>query len=691
MKEGFQSIKIGPFTDHLEFIGLIKSSNPAAGSSLRGTLELSVQKTIKVKSMSLKFKGKSQATYTRPNDLQKFTITAKILPKLKTKIVEKSLTLHHGHHTFPWELDIPNVYPQTYSSDRCDISYYLELKIYLGVGRSVTVQHPITIHRHLVASPQSAALMNTKLYQYTSPDKFHYQIEAPKVICLDQEYFPLSIKYTCFNGSLLSHIRTFIVQTEVHRMRNLTKIEIERKSTADQPSLSKAITHLDPAMINYISTQSDNINDHSLLLKQKVPKIGIICGTESPLVAIYHQLDITFDLGNDKVQTRIPIYVSSLPTTYTKSVLDENFASVKYEMESRPHQKPMSTDILNSPIPEDRPQKRGTRFSIRRSLSDQMLGGKIASDKQKPNFLDPSQSSSSTTTSSSPSPPPPPPKTAGSTKILTPIDTGLANQLESIRLAGSDDVNSSAQAYYMGSPLLSQGAMSPSMEPNSGLFPPPRRPRKKTVTIDDSTRSLTSRIPGTNHTFTVDIMKKIPEDVPSIPLPTPPTSGRLSDLSQPHLIAATPYNVSSPTSPRAPLPKPHQNHLDPTADRIIRSSALSRSSSDNSSLSRRSSTSSCSSCSSSGLRLGHLKPTPYRQSDATSGSSNSRKYSESVNHYVSAELPPLPSFSLPNSTDLLRQHMTSIPSDYIDLSDDEEFDILVYRDLVDDDGLSLTM
>jgi hypothetical protein len=36
--------------------------------------------------------------------------------------------------------------------------------------------------------------------------------------------------------------------------------------------------------------------------------------------------------------------------------------------------------------------------------------------------------------------------------------------------------------------------------------------------------------------------------------------------------------------------------------------------------------------------------------------------------------------------------MTSIPSDYIDLSDDEEeFDILVYRDLVDDDGLSLTM
>lgn len=217
MKEGFQSIKIGPFTDHLEFIGLIKSSNPAAGSSLRGTLELSVQKTVKVKSMSLKFKGKSQATYTRPNDLQKFAITAKILPKLKTKIVEKSLTLHHGHHTFPWELDIPNVYPQTYSSDRCDISYYLELKIYLGVGRSVTVQHPITIHRHLVASPQSAALMNTKLYQYTSPDKFHYQIEAPKVICLDQEYFPLSIKYTCFNGSLLSHIRTFIVQTEVHR------------------------------------------------------------------------------------------------------------------------------------------------------------------------------------------------------------------------------------------------------------------------------------------------------------------------------------------------------------------------------------------------------------------------------------------------------------------------------------------
>ncbi|KAG0745852.1 hypothetical protein G6F62_003090 [Rhizopus arrhizus] len=601
MKEGFQFVKVEPCTDELEFIGQIKKSTTTKGEHLNGNILLALNKAVKIKSITLKFKGKSQAAYTRSSDLQTFTITASVLPKLKTKIVEKAITLNAGQHTFPWELDIPNLYPRTLKTERCRIQYYLELKISLGVGRSFTVEHPITIHRHLVASPQSAVLINTKVYKHTSPDKFYCEIEIPRVVCAGQEYFPLSIKYSCFKGVLINHICTHLVQNEVYRVRNLSKIETEKKGEKPQP-LSKAMNYLGPYVYSYVDNQSDNALP--LLLMQNLPQDGVIYGIESPLIAVYHQLDVTFDLGDNKVQIRIPIHLSSTSK-------ESPISPAKYTVESQPHQKPTSTKLFNSPVPKDIIKTQcfvGKSSPLRKCVSDQNLNNHKLEERS------------------------PSTKTAGSNKSLKPIDTYLANKLERMKLEGSNEVSSTAQLYYLGSPSL--GPASP--EPSLSLSPPPRRPRKKTLTSDEPGHPLSPTV----------MMTRIPE-IDDL-LPTPPTSGRLPILT-------------TPSSPRNVYPKLHPT--DPYTERAIRSISMSRSSSDNSALSRRSSSSSCSSTCST------IHPARHYPKNLLNG----RNYPEAItSHYFTAELPPVP---------------MQCQSD----EDEEDFDLLIYRDVIDDDNLSINL
>ncbi|KAG1240024.1 hypothetical protein G6F68_018065 [Rhizopus microsporus] len=69
------------------------------------------------------------------------------------------------------------------------------------------------------------------------------------------------------------------------------------------------MNYLGPYVYSYVDNQSDNALP--LLLMQNLPQDGVIYGIESPLIAVYHQLDVTFDLGDNKVQIRIPIHLSS--------------------------------------------------------------------------------------------------------------------------------------------------------------------------------------------------------------------------------------------------------------------------------------------------------------------------------------------------------------------------------------------
>ncbi|CAO3672161.1 unnamed protein product [Rhizopus stolonifer] len=470
MKEGIQFVKIEPLTDRLEFIGPITKTT--SGNHLKGTLSISLSRAVKVKSIALKFKRRYSTN--RTNDLQSLAMAANALPKLKTKIVERSLALNGGQHSFPWEMVVPNVYPQTIATERCSISYYLELKISLGVGRSFMVEHPMTIQRHLVASTQSAVLLNTRIHKYTSPGKLYCEIEVPKLVCAGQGYFPIFIKYACVHETRIKHISTHIIQLETCRARSPAKTETEKRF-GEQSVSSKITTDLYPITTSHVETLSSNIDISPLLLTQSIPET-IIFGIDSPLVTIVHQLDVTFDLFHSKLQTRIPILMTTVPSS-------DDIKRISYPAESQIHQKPLSVETSEAKRPILQTP------SLRKCLSDQQVGP-----------LDTSLSPSSST------------KTAGSAKFLA-IDTNLANKLRSMSVDETDEKK--FQMYYMNSPSMTGGILSPPMEANAGLFPPPR-PRKKTLSSEHPRR----------HYQTRETMKKIPEA-----LPTPPTSGRLSEFS----------------------------------------------------------------------------------------------------------------------------------------------------------------
>lgn len=217
MKEGIQAIEIEPQVDFLIFLGPVNDHSTNDNSqNLTGNIILNLNKAIKVKAMTVKFTGHTQAQhYIKSSDSHpQNTISLPILPKLKTRLVTKSTTFPIGNHILPWELEIPNFYTRTYFAEkRGSIKYQVELKISLGLNKKALVAvHPIVIQRHLIMSQALATSVHTSIYENTV-NKFRYEIEAPSILCIGQGYIPLSIKF----NKPVKYIYTQIIQTELYR------------------------------------------------------------------------------------------------------------------------------------------------------------------------------------------------------------------------------------------------------------------------------------------------------------------------------------------------------------------------------------------------------------------------------------------------------------------------------------------
>lgn len=83
-----------------------------------------------------------------------------------------------------------------------------------------------------------------------------------------------------------------------------------------------------------------------VLLRHEIDE-HLTFGTETPLVAIYHQLQVTFQFGQkyDNIRAKIPILVTSLPlSTYVEEEKDESLdlPTPKYRIETIPHLLPVS-------------------------------------------------------------------------------------------------------------------------------------------------------------------------------------------------------------------------------------------------------------------------------------------------------------------------------------------------------------
>lgn len=219
MKEGIQTIDIEPLVGFLDYFGPVKEFAAAETNQiLSGNIVLRLSKAMKVKAMTLKFTGHTQAQYyVKLSDSHpQSAFSLPVLPKLKTKIISKSTVLPIGNHVIPWEVEIPNIYPRTFSAGkRGAIQYQVELKISLGINKkSLVAVHPIVIRRHLIMSQELAASIHTSTYENIT-NNFRYEVESPSIICCERGYFPIVIK--CNKPA--KFIYTQIIQTEIYRYK----------------------------------------------------------------------------------------------------------------------------------------------------------------------------------------------------------------------------------------------------------------------------------------------------------------------------------------------------------------------------------------------------------------------------------------------------------------------------------------
>jgi hypothetical protein len=213
MKDGFKAVEIEPTETSLDFIGPAKPEQSPA-RTLKGQVRFSLAKQTKIRAMSIKFKGFSENNIEAPNNI---SISTPLLPKLKVALFGK-ITLPAGEQVIPWEIDIPNIYPRTLNIKRSKIYYKAIVTISVGIARTITAECPITIRRHLLPYKELSPFIETKLHQRTIPSKFHFEVDAPQIVCSEQEFIPLAIKYVTFaNHKPVKTIRTRLIQIEHHR------------------------------------------------------------------------------------------------------------------------------------------------------------------------------------------------------------------------------------------------------------------------------------------------------------------------------------------------------------------------------------------------------------------------------------------------------------------------------------------
>lgn len=214
MKDGFRLFEIEPLEDTLDFMGPTQSSESV--KLLEGIVRLSLTRPTKIRSIAVKFKGFGRVTIQGKSNNSVGLVTP-MLPKLKCCISGKTL-LPAGDHTIPWDLEIPNIYPPSLLIKRATIFYRVEVVISFALAKSISAEHPITLRRHLLPCKELAPLVETKIYEHTVPAKFHYEIEAPQIICLDQLVLPFAVKYLCIaNQKAVQSIRTQLTQIELYR------------------------------------------------------------------------------------------------------------------------------------------------------------------------------------------------------------------------------------------------------------------------------------------------------------------------------------------------------------------------------------------------------------------------------------------------------------------------------------------
>ncbi|OBZ89024.1 hypothetical protein A0J61_02932 [Choanephora cucurbitarum] len=381
MKDGILSVEVESFKKHLNFLGPEKTpikdmADNDHSQLLKGHIRLTLAKATKVKSVSVKFKGESAVNHSlkAPNNhfhtyqhQQQYhpqqDLLTPILPKLKSKVLLKPVMLDAGVHLIPWEIEIPDIYPRSFSTRGGFIRYRIEAKMTVGCSKVVIASQPIVIHRHLLSSRDTALHIASRIYEHIVQKKFLFELELPKIVYIDQGYIPINIMFKCIDKSPVKFISTQLIQIEIYKCRNVSKAEIDmafmcskKSSTSVSMKAHKPAKHNDmglsrffrqtrPVMLNTID-QNDKFDSIPLILQHQLDT-NLLCGIESPIITIAHQIELTFNFGQNREEVRVkmPIRLSTTPHVFPPP----DDPSLRHSFERRPHKRPLAVEVSDSP------------------------------------------------------------------------------------------------------------------------------------------------------------------------------------------------------------------------------------------------------------------------------------------------------------------------------------------------------
>ncbi|RUP36228.1 hypothetical protein BC936DRAFT_138477 [Jimgerdemannia flammicorona] len=325
MKDVF-SFEIIPVETDIEFFG---TENDKQKHTLKGDLKIILAKPVKVKSLYVKFKGETRVALTvaRPDSSEAPDATASFA-KVKSVLAEK-VSFPAGVNVLTWQLDIPASFPRSSISAHGTIEYKVEATLCFSsaLSKNIVANKNITLRRHLMPSRELAPYANTQLVKGNVIGLVHYEVEVPKIVCVEQKTLDFSVKLLPFypEGNV-KWIKMELLQMETYRLtfipstsntkelhhRGKAKGKDAGPHAAGNPA--KVITRSLPAVTIPIDESRPSSWTHPLVLRQRLTR-ELAPSLESPLIDITHGLHVTigFVSPREKTTLKFPVLISSVP------------------------------------------------------------------------------------------------------------------------------------------------------------------------------------------------------------------------------------------------------------------------------------------------------------------------------------------------------------------------------------------
>lgn len=223
---------------------------------------------------------------------------------------------------------------------------------------------------------------------------------------------------------------------------------------------------MQPVTLNTLDQQNQLL---PLLLIHDISNCVLTPGIESTLITIYHQLEVTFnfgDQGHDDIRAKIPIIVSSVPESDDKT-------KKKYNVEKQDHILPLSADVIDT----SKKKTTADEHTVSRGSSLADDDKSVLSD-QSINFLKLSEEVKRLSVSIS------------SASKPSSIDTSLASSLDPSLSITSPSTPHKTTLTEPSS--VEDVVLTPPTDTFAGLLPPPRRARRKDTIGEDFYKRTTS-------------------------------------------------------------------------------------------------------------------------------------------------------------------------------------------------------